>query len=79
MNKFQKGDSVLLSTEGQIDSAFTNLGASKLAPRFIGSIKVLKAISDTCTMDIPSLLRLHPLFYVGWQKKSFDYDYQVGS
>ena len=64
MSKFVKGDSVLLSIEGLRDSAITNLGASKLAPRFIGPFKVFKLISDAYTLDIPTSLRLHPTFYV---------------
>ncbi|CAH0489286.1 unnamed protein product [Peronospora farinosa] len=69
MSKFEKGDRVLLSTEGLRDSAVTNLGASKLAPRFIGPFKVLKAIGDAYTLDVPSSLRLHPTFYVGRLKE----------
>ena len=44
MISFKKGDRVLLSTEGLRDSAFTNLGTSKLAPRFIGPFTVLLGI-----------------------------------
>ncbi|CAI5704106.1 unnamed protein product [Peronospora effusa] len=69
MSKFEKGDRVLLSTEGLRDSVVTNLGASKLAPRFIGPFKVLKAIGDAYTLDVPSSLRLHPTFYVGRLKE----------
>ncbi|CAI5705840.1 unnamed protein product [Peronospora effusa] len=69
MSKFEKGDRVLLSTEGLRDSAVTNLGASKLAPRFIGPFKVLKAIGDAYTLDVLSSLRLHPTFYVGRLKE----------
>ena len=46
MRIFKKGKRVLLSTEGLKDSAFINLDASKLAPRFTGPFKVLKAIVD---------------------------------
>ena len=69
MSKFEKGDHVLVSTEGLRDSAVTNLGASKLARRFIGPLKVLKAIGDAYTLDVPSSLRLHPTFYVGRLKE----------
>ena len=68
-SQFKKGDRVLLSTEGLRDSAVTNLGASKLSPRFIGPFKVLKAIGDVYTLDIPSQLRLYPKFYVGRLKE----------
>nr|CAI72305.1 putative polyprotein [Phytophthora infestans] len=60
--KFATGDRVLLSTSGSRDSAVTNLGASKLAPRFIGPFTAY-------TLDIPTSLRLHPTFYVGRLKQ----------
>uniref|UniRef100_A0AAV1UN18 Uncharacterized protein n=1 Tax=Peronospora matthiolae TaxID=2874970 RepID=A0AAV1UN18_9STRA len=66
---FKKGDRVLLTTKGLRDSAVTNLGASKLAPRFVGPLTVVKAIGDAYTLAIPSSLRLHPTFYVGRLKE----------
>uniref|UniRef100_H3GE81 Chromo domain-containing protein n=1 Tax=Phytophthora ramorum TaxID=164328 RepID=H3GE81_PHYRM len=66
---FTTGDRVLLATDGIRSSAVTNLGASKLAPRFIGPFRVTKVIGDAYTLDIPSSLRLHPTFYVGRLKK----------
>ncbi|OWY94711.1 polyprotein [Phytophthora megakarya] len=71
MASFHTGDRVLLSTEGIRTSAVTNLGANKLAPRFIGPFTVIKAIGDAYTLDIPSSLRLHPTFYVGWLKRFY--------
>lgn len=65
MLQLKKGNPVLLSTEDLRDSALINLGASRLAPRFIGPFKILKAIGDAYTLDIPSSLRLNPTFYVG--------------
>ncbi|OWZ01560.1 hypothetical protein PHMEG_00027024 [Phytophthora megakarya] len=62
MTKFKTGDRVLLSTEGIRDSAVTNLGASKLAPRFIGPFKIIKHIGDSYTLKIPPSIRLHPTF-----------------
>ncbi|KAE8969139.1 hypothetical protein PR002_g27525 [Phytophthora rubi] len=69
MATFATGDQVLLSTDGIRSSAVTNLGASKLAPRFIGPFKVTKVNGEAYTLDIPSSLRLHPTFYVGRLKK----------
>ncbi|KAE8894474.1 hypothetical protein PF005_g19221 [Phytophthora fragariae] len=46
-------------------TAVTNLGANKLAPRFIGPFKIFKVIGDAYTLDIPTAMRLHPTFYVG--------------
>ncbi|KAG2778518.1 hypothetical protein Pcac1_g11308 [Phytophthora cactorum] len=66
---FTTGERVLLSTTGTRDSAVTNLGASKLAPHFIGPFTVLKVIGEAYTLDIPTSLRLHPTFYVGRLKR----------
>ncbi|KAE8981775.1 hypothetical protein PR001_g23908 [Phytophthora rubi] len=65
MSSFRRGERVLLSTEGIQGTAVTNLGANKLAPRFIGPFKILKVIGDAYTLDIPTAMRLHPTFYVG--------------
>ncbi|KAE8963810.1 hypothetical protein PF011_g28899 [Phytophthora fragariae] len=64
-SSFRRGERVLLSTEGIQGTAVTNLGANKLAPRFIGPFKILKVIGDAYTLDIPTAMRLHPTFYVG--------------
>ncbi|KAE8965580.1 hypothetical protein PF011_g28234 [Phytophthora fragariae] len=65
MSSFRRGERVLLSTEGIQGTAVTNLGANKLAPRFIGPFKILKFTGDAYTLDIPAAMRLHPTFYVG--------------
>ncbi|KAE9163869.1 hypothetical protein PF005_g30264 [Phytophthora fragariae] len=69
MATFETGDQVLLSTDGIRSSVVTNLGASKLAPRFIGPFRVMKVNREAYTLDIPTSLRLHPTFYVGRLKK----------
>ncbi|KAE9335525.1 hypothetical protein PR003_g12969 [Phytophthora rubi] len=71
MATFETGDQVLLSTDGIRSSAETNLGASKLAPRFIGPFKVMKVNGEAYTLDIPTSLRLHPTGYVGRLKKYY--------
>ncbi|KAE9333179.1 hypothetical protein PF008_g14583 [Phytophthora fragariae] len=65
MSFFRRGERVLLSTDGIQGTAVTNLGANKLAPRYIGPFKMLKVIGDAYTLDIPTAMRLHPTFYVG--------------
>ncbi|KAE8880485.1 hypothetical protein PF010_g24017 [Phytophthora fragariae] len=65
MSFFRRGERVRLSTDGIQGTAVTNLGANKLAPRFIGPFKILKVIGDAYTLDIPTAMRLHPTFYVG--------------
>ncbi|ETP27808.1 hypothetical protein F442_22909, partial [Phytophthora nicotianae P10297] len=69
--KFTTGERVLLSTDGIKISAITNLGASKLASRFIGPFKITKVLGDAYKLDIPVSLRLHPTFYVRRLKKYF--------
>ncbi|ETP38248.1 hypothetical protein F442_14088 [Phytophthora nicotianae P10297] len=65
VERFVVGNRVLLSTAGIRPTAVTNLGASKLAPRFIGPFKVTKVLGDVYTLLLPTALRLHPTFYVG--------------
>ncbi|POM64685.1 Retrovirus Polyprotein [Phytophthora palmivora] len=69
MATFRIGKQDLLSTDGIRSSAVTNLGASKLAPRFIGPFRVVKVNGEAYTLDIPTSLQLHPTFYVGRLKK----------
>ncbi|GMG17717.1 unnamed protein product [Phytophthora fragariaefolia] len=71
MVTFTIGEQVLLSTDSIRSSAITNLGASKLAPRFIGPFRVMKVNGEAYTLDIPTSLRLHPTFYVGGLKKYY--------
>ncbi|GMF28811.1 unnamed protein product [Phytophthora lilii] len=58
-------DRVFPSTDGIQTTAVTNLGANKLAPRFIGPFKMTQVIGDAYSLDIPKVMRLHPTFYVG--------------
>ncbi|GMF59799.1 unnamed protein product [Phytophthora fragariaefolia] len=69
MATFTIGEQVPLSTDSIRSSAVTNLGASKLTPRFIGPFRVMKVNREAYTLDIPTSLRLHPKFYVGRLKK----------
>ncbi|GMF49875.1 unnamed protein product [Phytophthora fragariaefolia] len=71
MATFTIGEHVLLSTDSFRSSAVTNLGASKLAPRFIGPFRVMKVNGEAYTLEIPTSLRLHPTFYVGRLKKYY--------
>ncbi|KAE8878705.1 hypothetical protein PF005_g18698 [Phytophthora fragariae] len=57
MSSFRRGERVLLSTDGIQGTAVTNLGANKLAPRFIGPFKILKVIGDAYTLDVPTPIR----------------------
>ncbi|KAG4222226.1 hypothetical protein PC116_g29299 [Phytophthora cactorum] len=64
-NEFEKGSLVLLATQNLPRHAVSDLGASKLAPRFIGPFAVLERHGNAYTLDIPSSMQLHPTFYVG--------------
>ncbi|ETO99624.1 hypothetical protein F441_22960, partial [Phytophthora nicotianae CJ01A1] len=65
LERFNVGDRVLLSTSGITPTSVTNLGANKLASRFIGPFKIVKVLGDAYTLQLPTALRLHPTFYVG--------------
>ncbi|KAE9112535.1 hypothetical protein PF010_g10417 [Phytophthora fragariae] len=65
MSSFLRGERVPLSTDGIQGRAVANLGANKLAPRFIGPFKISKVIDDAYTLDIPTAMRLLSTFYVG--------------
>ncbi|OWZ01362.1 polyprotein, partial [Phytophthora megakarya] len=65
LEKFAVGDRVLLSTAGIQSAAVTNLGANKLASRFIRPFQVTKVLGDAYTQRLPTALRLHPTSYVG--------------
>ncbi|KAG4048005.1 hypothetical protein PC123_g16663 [Phytophthora cactorum] len=52
VEQFSVGDRVLLSTTGLRPTLVTNLGASKLAPRYIGPFKVTKVLSDAYTLQL---------------------------
>lgn len=65
---FVVGDKVLLTTNGIQAVSVTNLGASKLAPRYIRPFTVLKTHGKAYTLDIPTTM-MHPTFYVGRLKR----------
>jgi hypothetical protein len=62
---YKINDLVLLSTANLPEHAVSNLGSSKLLPRYIGPFRVVKCNGDAYTLDIPKRMRLHPTFYVG--------------
>lgn len=66
INKFIKGDKVLLSTDELPPEAVSNFGSKKLNPKYIGPFTITEVVSDkSYKLDIPSKMRLHPTFYVG--------------
>jgi len=59
------GSQVLLSTANLAPQSVSNLGSNKLIPRFIGPFKVIHRQGDAYTLDLPSVMKVHPTFYVG--------------
>ena len=67
---FNVNDLVLLSTKSLPKNSISNIGSNKLLPRYIGPFKVLKKINNTAyKLDIPSRMKIHPVFYVGRLKE----------
>lgn len=63
--QFNVGDLVLLSTQNLPEHAVTAVGCGKLLPRYIGPFRVLTRRGLAYTLDLPSVMRTHPTFYVG--------------
>ena len=62
---FIEGDLVLLSTANLPRHVVTNVGSSKLLPKYIGRICVLRRQGNAYTMEMPRRMRTHLTFYVG--------------
>ena len=58
-------DLVLLSTVNLPKRVVTNVGSSKLLPKFIGPFRVLHRRGNAYTKELPLRMRTHPTFYVG--------------
>uniref|UniRef100_A0AAV1URY1 Uncharacterized protein n=1 Tax=Peronospora matthiolae TaxID=2874970 RepID=A0AAV1URY1_9STRA len=70
---FSKGDLVLLSTVNVPKHVVTNLGSSKLLPKYIGQFRVLHRLGNAYTIELPRKMRTHPTFYVGRLKPYHQY------
>jgi hypothetical protein len=71
--QFIVGDKVLLSTKNLSSSTVSNLDSNKLLPRYIGPFTIVKVVNDnTFKLDIPSKMRLNPVFYQGLLKRYHD-------
>ena len=62
---FEINDLVLLSTVNLPKRVVTNVGSSKLLPKFIGPFRVLHRRDNAYTIELPCGMRTHPAFYVG--------------
>ena len=62
---FNVGDLVLLSTVNLPNHVITNVGSSKLLPKYIGPFRVLHRKGNAYTIELPRRMRTYPTFYVG--------------
>ena len=62
---FNCGDLVLLSTVNLPKHVVTNVGSSKLLPKYIGPFRVLHRKGNAYTIELPRRMRTRPTFYVG--------------
>uniref|UniRef100_A0AAV1UII4 Integrase catalytic domain-containing protein n=1 Tax=Peronospora matthiolae TaxID=2874970 RepID=A0AAV1UII4_9STRA len=70
---FNKGDLVLQSTVNLPKHVVTNLGSSKLLPKYIGPFRVLHRRGNAYTIELPRKMRTYPTFYVGRLKPDHQY------
>ena len=52
----------------------TNVGSSKLLPKYIGPFRVLRRLGNAYTIELPRKMRTHPTFYVGRLKPYHQYE-----
>ena len=62
---FKVNDLVLLSTVNLPKNVVTNVGSTKLLPKYIGPFRVLHRKGNAYTLELPRRMRTHPTFYVG--------------
>ena len=62
---FSVGDLVLLSAVNLPKHVVTNVGSSKLLPKYIGPFRVLRCKDNAYKIELPRRMRTHPTFYVG--------------
>ena len=65
LSSFKGYDLALLSTINLPRHAVTNIGSSKLLPRYIGSSRVLHRQRNAYTIELPHSMRTYPTCYVG--------------
>ena len=65
VHSFVEGDLVLLSTVNLPRHVVTNVGSSKLLPKYIGPFRVLRRQGNAYTIEMPRRMHTHPTFYVG--------------
>uniref|UniRef100_A0AAV1VED5 Tf2-1-like SH3-like domain-containing protein n=1 Tax=Peronospora matthiolae TaxID=2874970 RepID=A0AAV1VED5_9STRA len=68
---FDEGNLALLSTVNLPKHAVTNVGSSKLLPKYIGPLCVLRRMGNAYTIELPLKMRTHPSFYVGRLRQNY--------
>jgi hypothetical protein len=71
---FQEGDLVVLSSTTLPAHAVTNVGSSKLLPKYIGPFRVLRRVGNAYTLELPRRMCTHPTFYVGRLRPCHQFD-----
>uniref|UniRef100_A0AAV1SYG1 Tf2-1-like SH3-like domain-containing protein n=1 Tax=Peronospora matthiolae TaxID=2874970 RepID=A0AAV1SYG1_9STRA len=71
---FDEGDLVLLSTVNLPKHAVTNVGSSKLLPKYIGLFRVLRRMGNAYTIEMPCKIHTHPTFCVGRLRPYYQYE-----
>ena len=68
INSYMVGDRVLLNAKNLPTNLVSAVFKTKLRPRFIGPFTVVAKKGLAYTLNLPSKLRTHPVFYVGLLK-----------
>uniref|UniRef100_A0AAV1UGC2 Tf2-1-like SH3-like domain-containing protein n=1 Tax=Peronospora matthiolae TaxID=2874970 RepID=A0AAV1UGC2_9STRA len=71
---FDEVDLVLRSTVNLPKHAVTNVGGSKLLPKYIGSFRVLRRMGNAYTIELPRKLRTHLAFYFRRLRPYYQYE-----
>ena len=71
---FKVSDLVLLSTVNLPRHAVTNVGNSKLLPKYIGLFRVFHRQGNAYTIELPRRMRTNPTFYTGRLRPYYQYE-----
>uniref|UniRef100_A0AAV1UVA3 Tf2-1-like SH3-like domain-containing protein n=1 Tax=Peronospora matthiolae TaxID=2874970 RepID=A0AAV1UVA3_9STRA len=71
---FDEGDLILLYAVNPPKHAVTNVGSSKVLPKYIGPFRVLRRMDNAYTNELPRKMRAHPMFYVGRLRPYYQYE-----
>ena len=69
---FKIGDLVLLNARNLSIHAVSDVGSTKLRPRFVDPFMVIGVHGNAYSLTLPSAMATHPKFYVGMLKAYLD-------